>query len=62
MTRRLRRRSEKIAFHHSFGRPMSTKRREGCAMERPCGSILGNGPMLEKFGQVLVIVTVPSTM
>ena len=26
----LRRRSKKIAFHHSFGRPMSTKRREGC--------------------------------
>ena len=31
MTRGLRRRSKKIAFHHSFGRPMSTKRREGCA-------------------------------
>ena len=30
VTRGLRRRSKKIAFHHSFGRPMSTKRREGC--------------------------------
>ena len=29
-TRGLRRRGRKFAFHLSFGRPMSTKRREGC--------------------------------
>ena len=30
VTRGLRPRSKKFAFHHSFGRPMSTKWREGC--------------------------------
>ena len=30
VTRGLRRRRTKFAFHLSFGRPMSTKRREGC--------------------------------
>ena len=30
-TRELRRRGTEFAFHPSFGRPMSTKRREGCA-------------------------------
>ena len=30
VTRGLRRRSTKFAFHHSFGRPTSTKWREGC--------------------------------
>ena len=31
VTRGLRERSSKFAFHLSFGRPMSTKRRDGCA-------------------------------
>ena len=31
VTRGLRRRASKFAFHLSFGRPISTKRREGCA-------------------------------
>ena len=30
VTRRLLRQREKFAFHHSFGRPTGTKRREGC--------------------------------